>query len=199
MHDGLSDTEIELVTKYFDLSAGNEKPLAIWIIGRSAAGKTTTATLLNRVLRQTGHRTELADGDIMRSVLDGSLGYSAADRLSVFKKYVHINKLLQAKGIIPVTATIGGFQKFRELVRNRLENPRFIYLDCPIEEAAQRDQKGNYAKALAGELKNFCGIDIEYEVPVNYEIKIDSARLKPLEIVESIMDHFDRVGILRRR
>ena len=98
-----------------------------------------------------------------------------------------------------MTATIGGSRHFREIVRHALENPRFIYLDCPFETAARRDQKGNYAKALAGELKNFCGIDIEYEVPVNYEIKIDSARLKPLEIVEIIMGHFDRVGILRRR
>jgi len=198
MLDVLNETEINLISENYDLSAGDEAPLAIWLIGRPAAGKTITAMFLRDVLRQTGHRVELIDGDIARSVLNGSMGYSADDRLIAFKKYVHMNRLFQSRGIIPITATIGGFRQFREIVRNNLENPRFIYLDCPFEDAARRDQKGNYAKALAGELRNFFGVDITYEVPINYDIKIDSVQMKPQEIVRHIVDYFYRAGILSR-
>ena len=196
MLETLTEAEIKLVTEYFDFSPGDESPLALWIIGRPAAGKTTTATLLYDVLRRTGHRTVLIDGDVARSVLNGSLGYSPNDRLQAFKKYVHINQLLQSVGVIPITATIGGFRQFRDIVRNNLENPRFIYLDCPFDEAARRDQKGHYAKALAGEVNNFVGVDIPYEPPRNYEIQIDSYRFKPPEIVENIVNHFNQTGLL---
>lgn len=196
MLNALTEPEIRLVSEYFDFSRGGEPPLAIWIIGRPAAGKTTTAMLLRDALGQSGYRVELIDGDIARSVLDGATGYSANDRHVVFEKYVHINQILQSRGIIPITATIGGFRYFREVVRNSVQNPRFIYLDCPFETAAKRDQKGFYGKALAGEINNFFDVDIPYEAPANYEIKIDSARLKPSEIVEKIVKHFDHAGLL---
>jgi adenylylsulfate kinase-like enzyme len=105
---------------------------------------------------------------------------------------------MQQRGIIPITATICGFRLFREIVRENLKNPRFIYLDCPFNVAAQRDQKGHYSKALAGQIKNFFDVDIPFETPANCEIKIDSDQLKPQEIIRRIGDHFNRVGILRR-
>jgi len=194
----LTKSEIGLVSKYFDLSPGSEAPTALWIIGRPAAGKTTTAMLLRDALRQSDHRVELVDGDIVRSVLDGSIGYSASDRLVAFKKYVHINQLLQNQGIIPITATIGGFRKFRDIVWESLQNPKFIYLECSMEVAAGRDQKGHYAKALAGEIEDFFGVDIPYEVPDRYELKIDSAKMTPIEIVAKIAEHVNGVGLLRK-
>ena len=195
MLNALTETEIGLISKYCDLSPGSEAPMALWIIGRPAAGKTTTAMLLRDALRQSGCRVELIDGDIARSVLDGSMGYSANDRLMVFEKYVHINQILQRRGIIPITATIAGFRQFRTIIRNNMENPKLIYLDCPFKEAARRDQKGNYAKAMAGDLKNFFGIDIPYEEPVNCEMKIDSVRFKPAEIVAGIVKHLHQAGL----
>jgi len=196
MSKGLSESEIRSIEEYFDLSEGKEQPLALWIIGRSAAGKTTIASLLKDVLRKAGRRVELIDGETVRSLLNNSLGYSANDRLAAFMKYVYISQLLQSRGIIPITATIGGFRKFREIVRTEVKNSRFIYLDCPFEVAAQRDQKGLYARALAGEVKNFFDVDVPYEVPDDCEIKIDSAKLKPSEIVSIIVEHFDKAGLL---
>ena len=198
MVNGLNEAENKWIEEYFDLSEGQEHPLAFWIIGRSAAGKTTTGKLLHDMLSRAGHRVELIDGDALRSVLDGSHGYSLTDRLTVFKKYVHINQLLQDRGIIPITATLGGLRQFREIVRNNIENPRFIYLDCSFDVAAQRDQKGLYAKALAGEMKNFFGVDIPYEVPVKYEMKINSADLNPSEIVKRIVNRCIDKGLLKK-
>ena len=198
MLNALTEAEIRLVSEYFDLSCGGEPPLAIWVIGRPAAGKTTVATLLYDILRRAGHRVEIIDGDLVRSVLNGSQGYSQNDRLSVFKKYVDINHLLQKRGIIPITATIGGFRQFRKIARKNLQNPRFIYLDCPMEVAAGRDQKGHYARALAGEIKDFFGVDIPYEVPDRCELRIDSAKMTPIEIVAGIVEHVNRVGLLRK-
>lgn len=196
MFDRLNEIEIKWVEEYFDLSEGKERPLALWIIGRPAAGKTTTGILLQDVLQRAGHRVELIDGEAVRSALNGNFGYSVIDRQLVLKKYVHINQLIQKRGIIPITAAIAGFRKFREIVRNSLENPRFIYLDCPFEVATQRDQKGHYAKALAGEIKNFYDVDIPFEIPVRYEIRIDSAKLKPPEIVAKIVNHLNQKGLL---
>ena len=196
MSKGLSESEIRLLEEYFDLSEGKEQPLALWIIGRSAAGKTTVASLLKDILRRAERRVELIDGETIRSLLDRSLGYSANDRLAAFMKYVYISQLLQSRGIIPITATIGGFRKFREIVRTEVKNSRFIYLDCPFEVARQRDQKGLYVRALAGKIKNFFGVDIPYEVPDDCEIRIDSAKFKPPEIVSIIMEHLEKTGLL---
>ena len=198
MLNALTETEIGLVSKYLDLSPGSEAPMALWIIGRPAAGKTTTAAFLREDFDRMGHRVELLDGDALRSVLNGSLGYSAKDRLLVFKKYVHIGQILQGRGIIPITATIAGFRQFRTIIRNNMENPKLIYLDCPFEVAAKRDQKGQYAKALAGEIKDFFGVDIPFEVPVRCEMKIGSESPKPHAIVRRIIEHLYSTGLLRK-
>ena len=161
LRDGLTENEIQLIRKYFDLPEGNEPLLSLWIVGRPASGKTTIATLLYHSLSQAGYRVELVDGDAVRSVLNEVDSFSASGRLSVFKKYVYINRLLQSRGIIPITATIGGLSEYADIVRKNLKNPRFIHLDCPIDVAARRDQKGHYSKALAGKLENFIGIDIK--------------------------------------
>lgn len=195
MLNRLTEDEIALVGKHFDLTMGHEPPLALWIIGRPAAGKTSTATILKNVLRESGHRVELIDGDAVRSFLNG-FGYSVTDRSTVFEKYILLNKLFQERGILPITATIAGFRQFRDMVRDHLKNPRFIYLDCPFDVAAQRDQKGFYSKALAGQLKNFFDVDIPFETPHNYEMKIDSSTLKPHTIVTKIIEHFYKSGIL---
>ncbi|MBI4373681.1 MAG: adenylyl-sulfate kinase [Deltaproteobacteria bacterium] len=195
MPNGLTEREINLVGKHFDLTRGHERPLALWIIGRPAAGKTSTARILRDVLCESGHRVELIDGDAVRSFLNG-FGYSVTDRSTVFEKYILLNQLFQERGILPVTATIAGFHQFREMVRTRLKNPKFIYLDCAFDVAAKRDQKGIYSKALAGQLKNFFDVDIPFETPHNYEMKIDSATLQPHTIVSKIIGHFYKSGIL---
>lgn len=196
MLNALTEKDIELVSEYFNFSPGRENPMALWIIGRPAAGKTTVAKLLHDMLRQSGHRVELIDGDVARSVLNGSIGYSFNDRLRAFQKYVHINQLFQSSGIVPITATIAGFRQFRNIIWNNLNNLNLVYLECPFEVAAERDQKGHYTTAIAGEIEHFFGVDIVYEIPVRYTLKINSARLKPYEIVARILEHLNSEKIL---
>ena len=194
MLDRLNGEEIQRITEYFDLSQGKERPLALWIIGRPAAGKTTTASLIRDALRQAGHRVDLVDGETVREIFDGALGYSKDDRLVALKRLIKINRFLQTRCIIPITATIAGFRHFREIARREVDNIRFVFLDCPFDVAAQRDKKGIYAKALAGEIKDFYGVDFTFESPTRYELKLDSAALKPAQVVTRILGHFERGG-----
>jgi len=182
----------------FDFSEGKERPLAIWVIGRPASGKTTVATLLRNVLRWKGHRAELVDGECIRAILGGFYGFSPDERLAVFKKYVDLNQIFQDRGIIPVTATVGGSAECREIARSNLVNARFVYLNCPIEVAAQRDQKRLYARVAAGELDHFADTNLLFSAQVECDMEFDSAELNPLEIVIGIMEHLreqdDRAG-----
>lgn len=198
MNDVLNENQLRSIGRHFDLTKGEEPPLSLWIIGRPAAGKTTAAIMLRDVLIRTGHRVELVDGENVRSIYNGDYGFSVADRLAHLKNLIHLNQVLQERDIIPITATIGGLHTFRDMVRKNLKNPRLIYLDCPFEVAAERDNKGNYAKALAGKLKDFFGIDIPFQPPVECEMRINSASLKPSEITSSIMEHLYQTALLRR-
>lgn len=193
----LSESELQLIREHLDFTRGDEKPLALWVIGRPASGKTTVASLLLDVLRWRGHRAELVDGEQIRSILGGFYGFSPADRKAVFKKYVGLNQILQDKGAIPVTATVGGCVECRNLVRNNLENAKFVYLACPPSVAALRDRKGIYARAQSGELEHFVGIDLLFQSPPVCEMELDSAELDPLESVTKIMGYLDANGLLR--
>jgi len=183
----LTPTELGLIQRHFDLSEGDERPLAIWVIGRPAAGKTTVASLLRATLRWAGHRAELVDGEEIRSILGGFYGFSPEERLAVLKKYVDLNRIFQDRGVIPVTATVGASAECREIARANLENVKIVYLNCPVEVAAQRDQKGLYARVRAGELGDFIDMDSLFSVPVECDMEFDSAIQNPLEIVAEIM------------
>lgn len=193
----LSETELQLIQGHFNFTEGNEKPLALWVIGRPAAGKTTVASLLRDTLRWRGHRTELVDGEHIRSILGGFYGFSPTERAAVFKKYVDLNQIFQDRGIIPVTATVGGSAECREMVLDNLENPKFIYLACSPEVAMRRDQKGLYARAWSGELDHFTDIHLLFSQPIDCEMEFNSAVLNPLEIVTAIMAHLDANKLLR--
>ena len=196
MLDSLQQEDVSKIKEYFDLSPGEEQPLAIWVFGRPAAGKTTTAELLLDLIHGMGHRVELVDGDAVRTLFDGNLGHSTTDRLAAFHRLIWINQLLQKQGIITITATVVGSRHFRRIARANLTNPRFIYLDCPFDVAAERDKKNLYKRALMGEVKHFYGVDLTYEIPLEYEMRVDSARLNPDEIVGEIMDHLKSTSIL---
>jgi|ETNmetMinimDraft_13_1059891.scaffolds.fasta_scaffold47087_2 adenylylsulfate kinase-like enzyme len=194
--EGAIKVDIGRIKEHFDLTPGNEPPLSIWIIGRPAAGKTTTAEMLQHVVRQAGYRVELVDGEVVRAIFDGKLGHSRDDRLIALDRLIHVNRFLQSHGIIPITATIMGLRQTREILLRDLDNARLVFLDCPFDVAADRDQKGLYAKALAGEIRNFPGVDLPFESPTRYDMRIDSAKLSPGEIVAKIVQHFQQDGLL---
>lgn len=171
-----------------------QRPLLLWFTGLSGAGKSTIANLVEKRLYDLGYRTFLLDGDNVRHGLAKDLGFTAADRVENIRRVGEVAKLMTEAGLIVLTAFISPFRAERAMVRERLPEGRFveIFVDTPLAEAERRDTKGLYAKARAGELRNFTGIDSPYEPPIAPDIRIDtlieSAEAAAERIVASILD-----------
>ncbi len=156
-----------------------QKPAVLWFTGLSGAGKSTIADIVESKLHARGIRTYLLDGDNVRHGLNRDLGFTEADRIENIRRVGEVAKLMADAGLIVLTAFISPFQAERHMVRRMMAEGEFIevFVDTPIEEAEKRDVKGLYAKARAGELKNFTGIDSPYEAPEDAEIRIDTTRM----------------------
>jgi adenylylsulfate kinase len=192
----LTQKEMRMISNYFRLPEGDEPRLAVWVIGKAAAGKTTAATLLCERLLRMGRRVELVDGEAVREIFDGGLGHSKADRLVALDRLIHVNRFLQARGIIPITATICGLHRFQERVRQYVGNVRFVVLDCPLYVVLERDPKGLYAKARRGEIKDVFGLDLDFEVPTEGALRVDSGRLYPSTIAARVLSYLEGEGLL---
>ncbi len=154
------------------------KGFVIWFTGLSASGKSTISHYLEKMLHDLGCSTYVFDGDNVRHGLCRDLTFSCKDRNENIRRIGEMVNLFIDAGTIAITAFISPFQKEREEVRNLIGRDRFIevYVNCPIEVCIQRDPKGIYAKALAGEIKNFTGISSPYEAPENPDIEIKADR-----------------------
>ncbi|WP_113907287.1 adenylyl-sulfate kinase [Aliidiomarina celeris] len=137
-----------------------------WITGLSAAGKTTTSTLLANKIRNSGEKVVLLDGDKMRAVLEAN-AYTKAERLALGYTYSRMCKMLVDQGIVVIIAVIGLFHELHVWNRNNINNYIEVFLDVPIKELERRDPKGIYKRARLGELKNVAGVDLEAEFPLN--------------------------------
>jgi adenylyl-sulfate kinase len=153
------------------------KPVILWFTGFSGSGKSTVAGALESALHQQGVHTYLLDGDNVRHGLCKDLGFSDADRVENIRRVGELSKLMVDAGLVVLTAFISPFQAERDMVRNLVGDGEFIevFLDTPLNVCEQRDPKGLYKKARAGEIKHFTGIDSDYQVPVNPEIRIDTS------------------------
>jgi len=153
------------------------KPVILWFTGFSGSGKSTVAGALESALHQQGVHTYLLDGDNVRHGLCKDLGFSDADRVENIRRVGELSKLMVDAGLVVLTAFISPFQAERDMVRNLVGDGEFIevFLDTPLDICEQRDPKGLYKKARAGEIKHFTGIDSDYQVPVNPEIRIDTS------------------------
>jgi bifunctional enzyme CysN/CysC len=173
-----------------------QKPAVLWFTGLSGAGKSTIANIVEKKLAARGRHTFLLDGDNIRHGLNRDLGFTDADRVENIRRVGEVAKLLADAGLIVLTAFISPFRAERQMVRRMLPDDEFIevFVDTPLEEAEKRDTKGLYAKARAGELKNFTGIDSPYEPPENAEIRIDTTDMT----AEAAADHIVE-KLLRRR
>jgi bifunctional enzyme CysN/CysC len=165
-----------------------QKPAVLWFTGLSGSGKSTIANMVEKKLHAAGKHTFLLDGDNVRHGLNKDLGFTEADRIENIRRVGEVAKLMADAGLIVLTAFISPFRAERQLVRSMLPEGEFIevFVDTPLEVAEQRDVKGLYKKARAGELKNFTGIDSPYERPENAEIRIDTTRSTPEEAAEVI-------------
>jgi adenylylsulfate kinase len=165
------------------------KGAVIWFTGLSASGKSTIAHHLEKLLYEMGCSTYTFDGDNVRHGLCGDLGFSPEDRSENIRRIGEMVALFVDAGIITITAFISPYRKDRERIRDLVGKDRFfeIYVQCPIDVCANRDQKGIYAKAKAGTIREFTGISAPYESPTNPSLVIDSARLKPVEAAKQLL------------
>jgi bifunctional enzyme CysN/CysC len=173
-----------------------QKPAVLWFTGLSGAGKSTIANLVEKKLAARGRHTFLLDGDNVRHGLNRDLGFTEADRIENIRRVGEVARLMADAGLIVMTAFISPFRAEREMVRAMLPEGEFIevFVDTPLAEAEKRDAKGLYAKARAGELKNFTGIDSPYEAPDDAEIRIDTTAMSAEEAADLIVDE-----LIRRR
>jgi bifunctional enzyme CysN/CysC len=166
-----------------------QKPAVLWFTGLSGAGKSTIANLVEKKLHALGRHTYLLDGDNVRHGLNKDLGFSEADRIENIRRVGEVARLMADAGLIVLTAFISPFRAERDMVRSMLPEGEFveIFVDTPLEEAERRDAKGLYAKARAGELANFTGIDSPYEAPEHPEIRIDTMEMDAEAAAEAIV------------
>lgn len=151
------------------------KGFALWFTGLSGAGKSTLSERVYARLRERGARVELLDGDEVRTHLSKGLGFSKEDRDTNVRRIGFVAELLARNGVIAITAAISPYKDTRAAVRERIENFVEVFMDCPIEVLAERDVKGLYKKALAGEIPHFTGVSDPYEAPEAPELRIDSS------------------------
>ncbi|HEY6661748.1 MAG TPA: adenylyl-sulfate kinase, partial [Sphingomicrobium sp.] len=188
--------------QHLDVSRGThaqikgQKPAVLWFTGLSGAGKSTIANLVEQKLVARGKHTFLLDGDNVRHGLNRDLGFTEADRIENIRRVGEVARLMADAGLIVLTAFISPFRAERHMVRRMLPEGEFIeiFVDTPLAEAENRDAKGLYAKARAGELTNFTGIDSPYEVPEDAEIRIDTTRLSAEQAADVIVEE-----LLKRR
>ncbi|WP_375380117.1 sulfate adenylyltransferase subunit CysN [uncultured Sphingomonas sp.] len=169
----------------------NQSPRVLWFTGLSGAGKSTIANLVARKLHRMNRHAFLLDGDNVRHGLNKDLGFTEADRIENIRRVGEVAKLMADAGLIVITAFISPFRAERDMVRAMLPPGEFveIHIDTALDEAERRDVKGLYAKARAGQLKNFTGIDSPYEAPDAPDIRIDTAAIIPEDAADLIVDH----------
>lgn len=174
------------------------KSVILWFTGLSGSGKSTLAHAIEEKLYAMGCRTYVLDGDNVRHGLCGDLGFSAEDRTENIRRIGEVAKLMIEAGTIVLTAFISPFRADREWVRGLVRHGDFleIYCHCPIEVCEQRDVKGLYKKARAGEVKEFTGISSPYDEPVAPELIVETATYGVDECAEQALTGLRKLGVL---
>ena len=161
--------------------------LCIWLMGLSASGKTTIARLVENALVARGLRVQILDGDVVRTNLSAGLGFTRADREINLRRMAFVAGLLVRHGIVVVVSAITPYQSIREEVRSTIDEFIEVYLNCPLEICIQRDPKGLYRKALAGEIQNFTGINDPFETPRQPDIELRTDEDSPERCLHKIL------------
>lgn len=175
-----------------------EQGFTIWFTGLSGAGKSTLANIVADRLAGMGRRVELLDGDEVRKNLSSGLGFSKADRDANIRRIAYVAKLLSRNGVVAITAAISPYREIRDEARQEIGKFVEVFVDCPIEVCEQRDVKGLYKKARAGEIAQFTGVSDPYEAPLNPEIHLHTNLETPEEDVRKIIDGLAQLGYLER-
>ena len=172
------------------------KGATIWLTGLSGAGKSTVANILAKRLREQGAEVEILDGDIIRTNLSKGLGFSKKDRDINIRRIGFVCSLLSRHGVIVLAAAISPYRRLRREMRATTTNFVEVHTHCDLDILVQRDVKGLYKKALAGEISNFTGVSDPYEVPENPEVRTDSGAETPEESAGLVWDYLLKSGII---
>jgi adenylylsulfate kinase len=177
-----------------------QKGATLWFTGLSGSGKSTIAFTLEHALVQRGRLAYVLDGDNVRHGLNKNLGFSATDREENIRRIGEVAKLFADCGVITMTSFISPYRKDRDLVRSLHQTGQIpfieVHVNTPIETCEQRDPKGLYKKARAGQLKNFTGVDDPYEAPLSPELSLDATNTSPQEAAVLLLEYLHRQGIL---
>jgi bifunctional enzyme CysN/CysC len=178
-----------LIGKAQRAALNKQRPAIIWFTGLSGAGKSTVASMVEQRLHARGHHTMVLDGDNVRHGLNRDLGFTEADRVENIRRVGEVAKLMVESGLIVLCSFISPYRAERDMVRALMEPGEFIevFVDTPIAACIERDPKGLYAKAQAGQLKNFTGIDAPYEAPENPEIHLHTLDRTPEQLTEAVL------------
>jgi len=184
------------VSKAARAAQKNQKPALLWFTGLSGSGKSTIANLVDKRLMDMGRHSYTLDGDNVRHGLNRDLNFSKADRIENIRRIGEVCKLMVDSGLITMASFISPYRAERRLARDLLEEGEFIevFVNTPLAVAEKRDVKGLYARARAGEIKNFTGIDSEYQAPENPEIEIDTTSMTAEEAADLIVNYMTKRG-----
>ncbi len=175
------------------------KGFVVWLTGLSGAGKSTIAQALGEELAQRGRRAELLDGDEVRTHLSKGLGFSKEDRDTNIRRIGYVARLVARNGGIAITAAISPYREVRDEVRGQTPNFVEVFVRCPLDTLVERDTKGLYRKAIAGEIANFTGVSDPYEEPLRPEVTCDTSKESLAESVAKVLDKLEHLGYLPRQ
>jgi adenylyl-sulfate kinase len=169
----------------------------LWFTGLSGAGKSTISEIVERQLRKRGLRVELLDGDVVRTNLSKGLGFSKEDRDENVRRIGFVCQLLSRNGVAAIAAFISPYRAIRDEVRAKTHNFVEVYVECPLDTLIERDVKGLYKRALAGEIANFTGVSDPYEPPLSPEIVVRTDEGTPTEKAAAILAKLEQLGYLQ--
>jgi bifunctional enzyme CysN/CysC len=175
-----------------------QKPVVLWFTGLSGAGKSTIANLVESKLHLMGRHTYLLDGDNVRHGLNRDLGFTDADRVENIRRVAETAKLFVDAGLIVLVSFISPFRSERGMARDMVGEGEFleIFVDAPLDVVEERDPKGLYKKARAGEIKHFTGIDSPYEPPLKPDVRLDTTAAGADELADRIVEQLRKGGYL---
>lgn len=172
----------------------------IWITGLSGSGKSTVTAILERQLRERGRRVEVLDGDVVRTHLTKGLGFSRDDRDTNVRRVGWVCEILSRNDVIAIAAVISPYRAIRDEIRSRIGRFVEVFMDAPLDVLADRDSKGLYRRAMAGEIENFTGVTDPYEPPLDPEVTCHSDGSEtPAQSAAAIMARLEELGYLPRR
>jgi adenylylsulfate kinase len=176
--------------------AENQRGFTLWFTGLSGAGKTTVAEIVEKELKERGLKVEVLDGDIVRTNLSKGLGFSREDRNVNVLRIGFVANLLTRNGVAVLVSAISPYKEARDQVRRRIIDFIEVFVDVPLEVAAERDVKGLYKKAFAGEIEQFTGVSDPYEPPAAPDLVLNTDEETPEESAKKVIERLEFYGYL---